>query len=135
MIFMTKIIMIVWSLTYSQTSWNVKLVEVMEFQLRYCKSWKMMLWTCCIQYASKFGKLRSGRGTGKGQFSFQPWYPAISQIHAFNVPIVLLWNIETFLFWSLNSISNPLQKKTEQKLSFPDYFWINIFRHSALYIF
>jgi len=24
------------------------------------------------QYASKFGKLKSGHGTGKGQFSFQP---------------------------------------------------------------
>ena len=31
-----------------------------------------MLWTCCTQYASKFGKLRSGHRTGKGQFSFQP---------------------------------------------------------------
>ena len=31
----------------------------------------MMLWKCCIQYASKFGKLSSGRRTGKGQFSFQ----------------------------------------------------------------
>ena len=30
-----------------------------------------MLWKCCIQYASKFGKLSSGQGTGKGQFSFQ----------------------------------------------------------------
>ena len=30
-----------------------------------------MLWKCCIQYASKFGKLSSGHGTGKGQFSFQ----------------------------------------------------------------
>ena len=26
---------------------------------------------CCIQYASKFGKLSSGHQTGKGQFSFQ----------------------------------------------------------------
>ena len=26
-----------------------KLVEVMEFQLSYFKSWKMMLWKCCIQ--------------------------------------------------------------------------------------
>ena len=26
---------------------------------------------CCIQYASKFGKLRSGHRTGKGPFSFQ----------------------------------------------------------------
>ena len=27
-----------------------------------------MLWKCCTQYASKFGKLSSGHGTGKGQF-------------------------------------------------------------------
>ena len=32
----------------------------------------MMLWKCCTQYASKFGKLSSGHRTGKGQFSFQP---------------------------------------------------------------
>ena len=68
----------------SQISWNVKssgpykallrtkLVEVREFQLSYFKSWKMMLWKCCTQYASKFGKLSSGHRTGKGQFSFQP---------------------------------------------------------------
>ena len=31
----------------------------------------MMLWKCCTQYASTFGKLSSGRRTGKGQFSFQ----------------------------------------------------------------
>ena len=43
----------------------------MEFQLSYFKSWKMMLWKCCTQYASKFGKLSSGCRTGKGQCSFQ----------------------------------------------------------------
>ena len=43
----------------------------MEFQLSYFKSWKMMLWKCCNQYASTFGKLSSGHRTGKGQFSFQ----------------------------------------------------------------
>ena len=43
----------------------------MEFQLKYFKSWKMMLWKCCTQYASKFGKLSSGHRTGKGQFSLQ----------------------------------------------------------------
>ena len=37
----------------------------------YFKSWKMMLWKCCTQYASKCGKLSSGHRTGKGQFSFQ----------------------------------------------------------------
>ena len=40
-------------------------------QLSYFKSWKMMLWECCTQYASKFGKLSSGHRTGKGQFAFQ----------------------------------------------------------------
>ena len=28
-----------------------------------------MLWKCCTQYASKYGKLSSGHRTGKGQFS------------------------------------------------------------------
>ena len=82
-IFMTQIITMVWSLTWSQTSWNVKssrpykaslqtkLVEVMEFQLSYFKSWKMMLWKCWTQYDSKFGKLNNGHRTGKGPFSFQ----------------------------------------------------------------
>ena len=44
---------------------------MMEFQLSYFKSWKMMLWKCCTQYARKFEKLSSGHRTGKGQFSFQ----------------------------------------------------------------
>ena len=30
-----------------------------------------MLWKCCTQYASKFGKLSSGHRTRKSQFSFQ----------------------------------------------------------------
>ena len=30
-----------------------------------------MLWKCCTQYVSKFGKLSSGHRTEKGQFSFQ----------------------------------------------------------------
>ena len=30
-----------------------------------------MLWKCCTQYASKFGKLSSSHRTGKGQFSLQ----------------------------------------------------------------
>ena len=38
---------------------------------------KMMVWKCCIQYGSKFGKLSSGHRTGKGQFSFQSQRRAI----------------------------------------------------------
>ena len=30
-----------------------------------------MLWKCCTQDTSKFGKLSNGHRTGKGQFSFQ----------------------------------------------------------------
>ena len=43
----------------------------MEFQVSHFKSRKMMLWKCCTQYASKFGKLSSGHRTGKVQLSFQ----------------------------------------------------------------
>ena len=56
---------------WALASLQAKLVEVIEFQLSCFKSWKMMLWKCCTQYASKFGKLSSTHRTGKGQFSFQ----------------------------------------------------------------
>ena len=44
---------------------------VLGNELSYFKSWKMMLWKCCTQNASKFEKLSSGHRTGKAQFSFQ----------------------------------------------------------------
>ena len=56
---------------WALVSLRTKLVKMMEFQFSYFKSWKMMLWKCCTQYASKFGKLSSDHRTGKGQFSFQ----------------------------------------------------------------
>jgi len=68
----------------------------MEFRLSYFKSWKMMLWKCCTPYASKFGKLSSGRRTGKGQFSFQSQRKAVpknaqttSQLHSFQFSSVM----------------------------------------------
>ena len=71
-----------------------KLVEVMEFQLSYFKSWKMMLWMCCTQYASKFGKLSSGHRTREGQFSFQSQRKAMpknaqttAQLHSSHTPV------------------------------------------------
>ena len=54
-------------------------LQIMAFQLRYFKSWKMMLWKCCTQYASKFGKLSRGHRTGKGQFSFQSQRKAMTK--------------------------------------------------------
>ena len=47
------------------------LVE-MEFQLSYFKSWKMMLWRCCTQYASKFGKLSRVPGLEMVSFHSNP---------------------------------------------------------------
>ena len=38
-----------------------------------------MLWKCCTQYVSKFGKLSSGHRTGKGQFSFQSQRKAMTR--------------------------------------------------------
>ena len=58
---------------------RTKLVEVIEFQLSYFKSWKIMLWKCCTQYASKLGKLSSDHRTGKGQFPFQSQGKAIPE--------------------------------------------------------
>ena len=54
------------SSAFSKTSLNI-----WKFTVHYFKSWKMTLWKCCTQYASKFGNLSSGHRTGKGQFSFQ----------------------------------------------------------------
>ena len=51
----------------------------MEFQVSYFKSWKMMLWNCYTQYASKSGKLSSGHRTWKGQFSFQSQRKAMTK--------------------------------------------------------
>ena len=60
-----------------ETSLPTKPVEVMEFQLSYFKSWKMILWKCFTQYVSKLGKLSNGHRTGKGPFSFQSRRKAI----------------------------------------------------------
>ena len=62
--FFKGMVLILVSCTMSRT-------EMMEFQLSSFKSWKMMLWKCCTQFASKSGKLSSGHRTGKDQFSFQ----------------------------------------------------------------
>ena len=63
----------------------------MEFQLSYFKSWKMMRWKCCTQYANRFGKHSSGYRTVKGQFSFQSQRKAMpknvqttTQLHSFH---------------------------------------------------
>ena len=48
-----------------------KLVEVIEFQQSYLKSWKMMLLKCSTHYVRKFGNASSEQRTGKCQSSSQ----------------------------------------------------------------
>ena len=85
----------------------------MEFQLSYFKSWKMMLWKCCTQYARKIGKLSSGHRTGKGPFSFQSLKKAMpkntkttAQLHSshmlvkFKIPQANMWT-ESFQMFKL----------------------------------
>ena len=69
----------------------------MEFRLSYFNSWKTMLWKCCTQYVSTFGKLSSGYRTGKGQFSFQSQRKAMpknvqttTQLHSSHTSKVML---------------------------------------------
>ena len=87
-------------------------LEVMEFQLSYFKSYKIMLWKCCTQYASKFGKLSSGHRTGKGQFSFQSQRKAMpkntqttSQLHSSHTLVKECWKFSKPGFsntWTVN---------------------------------
>ena len=82
-----------------------KLVEVMEFQLSYFKSCKMMLWKHYTQYASKCGKLSSGHRTGKGQFSFQSQRKAMLK----NVQTVTQLHLFHKLAFTGEGNGNPLQ--------------------------
>ena len=63
-----------------------------------------MLWKCCIQYTSKFGKFSSGHRTGKGQFSFQSRRKAMpknvkttTQLHSSHTSKVMLKILQTGL--------------------------------------
>ena len=59
----------------------------MEFQLSHFQSSKMMLLKCCIQYASKSGKLCSGHRTGKDELSFQSQRKAIPKNFQTTAPL------------------------------------------------
>ena len=50
----------------------MELAKVIEFQLNYFKSWKMTLWKCCTQYASKFGNSAVDTGLEKVRFHSNP---------------------------------------------------------------
>ena len=94
----------------------------MEFQLSYFKSWKIILWKCCIQYASKFGKFSSGHRTGEGQFSFQSQRKAMPKdpqttrtivliSHASKVMLKILQiRLQQYVNWELPDVQAGFRK-------------------------
>ena len=103
----------------------------MEFQLSFFKSYKMMLWKCCTQYASKFGKLSSGHRTGSSQLSFQSQRKAMpkyiqttTQLHSSHT---LAKECSKFSKWGFNStwtenfqmLKLDLEKAEEPEIKLP----------------
>ena len=70
----------------------------------------MMLWKCCIQYASIFGKLSRGHRTGKGQHSFQSpkWtipknVQTTAQLHSSHMLVISKFSKPGFInTWTVN---------------------------------
>ena len=108
----------------------------MEFQLSYFKSEKIMLWKCCTQYASKFGKLSSGHRIGKGQFSFQfqrkampkkcSNYHTIALIsHASKVMLKILQaRLQQYVNWELPDIQAGFRKGRGIRDQIANIHWI-----------
>ena len=100
----------------------------MEFQLSYFKSWKMMLWKCWTQYASKFGKLSSDQGLEKVSFHSGPKegqsqrnYHTIALIlHASKVMFKILQaRLQQYVNCELPDIQLDLEKAEEQEIKLP----------------
>ena len=90
-----------------------------------------MLWKCCTQYTSKFGKLSSGHRTGKGQFSFQSKRRAMSknvqtttQLHSFHMLVKYCSKFSKAGFsntWTVNlqMFKLVLEKAEEPEIKLP----------------
>ena len=63
----------------------------------------MLLWKCCTQYVSKFGKLHSGHRTRKSQFSFQSLRKAVPK----NVQTTAQLHSSHMLVKSCSKFSKP----------------------------
>ena len=84
---------------------------------------------CCMQYASKFGKLHSDHVTGKGQFSFQsqrrtmPSFPLIS--HASKVMIKILQaRLQQYMNQELSNVQARFRKGRGTRDQIANIGWI-----------
>ena len=108
----------------------------MEFQLSHFKSWKMMLWKCCTQYASKFGKLSSGHRTGKGQFPFQSQRKAMPKNAQTTTTIALISHtskimlkilqarLQQYMNWELSDVQPGFRKGRGTRDQIANTCWI-----------
>ena len=90
-----------------------------------------MLWECCTQYASKFGKLSSGHRTRKCQFSFQSQIKEMpnnvqttTQLHSSHMPAKKCSKFSKPGFnsmWTVNFLMFKLvlEKAEEPEVKFP----------------
>ena len=93
-----------------------------------------MLWKCCTQHASKFGKLRSGHRTGKGQFSFQSQRKAMlknvqttTQLyssHASKVMKILQARLQQYMNWELPDVQAGFRKGRGTRDQIANIHWI-----------
>ena len=91
-----------------------------------------MLWKCCTQYASKFGKLSSVHRNGKGQFSFQsqrktmPKYCIIALIsHASKVMLKILQaRLQLHVNWELPDVQAGFRKGRGTRDQIANIHWI-----------
>ena len=90
-----------------------------------------MLWKCCTQYASKFGKLSNGHRTGRGQFSFQSQRKAMPKnvqttltialiSHASNLRLKILQaRLQQYMNHELPDVQLVLEKAEEPEIKIP----------------
>ena len=95
-----------------------------------------MLWKCCTQYVSKFGKLSSGHRTGKGQFPFQSpkkrQYPKCSNYrtialisHASKVMLKILQaRLQQYVNHELPDVQIGFRKGRETRDQVANILWI-----------
>ena len=95
-----------------------------------------MLWKCCIQCVSKFGKLNSGHKTGKGQFLFQSpkkgsakefsnYCTIVLISHASKVILKILQaRLQQDVNWELPEVQAGFRKGRGTKDQFANIHWI-----------
>ena len=95
----------------------------------------MMLWKCCTQYASKFGKLSSGHRTGKGQFSPQLQRKAMpknaqttAQFHSCHASKVILKilqaRLQQYVNWEFPDVQAGFRKDRRTRDQIANIRWI-----------